>query len=160
MGYRRNKEYVLAFEDDDLAGLEIRARGASVQLLTRGLALADVARNMTGAPTPAERQALNELLMIFGGCPSACSLDHADNLGQHYKSRMISWNFEDDNGEPLAPTAENFLDQDMDVTFAVVMAWIEEVGGTPGPLEMNSNDGGPSEAVSIPMEELSAGQQF
>lgn len=160
MGYRRNKEYVLAFEDEGLAGLEIRARGASVQLLMRGLALADVARNLAGMPTPAERQSINELLMIFGGCPAACSLNHADNLGQHYKSRMISWNFEDDNGEPLAPTAENFLDQDMEVTLSVVMAWIEEVGGTPGPLETNSSGGGPLEAESIPMETLSAGQLF
>lgn len=164
MGYRRNKVYVLGFEHEDLAGLEIRARGASVHLLMRATALAEIAQNIAGTPTEHERSAIAELVSVFAGCPAGCRIDHIDAFGsgsgQHYSSRIISWNFEDEDGAPIDPTPENFFEQDLDLTLPVVMAWIEEIGGTPGPLEMPSSAGGPSEGESIPMDVLSDGQQF
>lgn len=164
-GYRRNKVYVLAFEDPELKGLEIRARGASVHLVLRAASLADAVNGITGIPSASQREALDEFFRIFAGCPAGCTMDHSEafsgSTDRHYTTRMLSWNFEDDAGRPIEPTFENFTEQDIDLTLPVVLAWIEEVGGTPsGPLDSSSNSGGPALAESIPMETLSAGQQF
>lgn len=166
MGYQRNKTYVLAFEEPDLAGLEIKARGASVQIVMHAAALADSLQGMSrgGMPSADQRHNVNELISLFGGCLAGCQADHSQAFGapgQHFASRVKSWNFEDEDGQPLSPTPANFAEQDLDLTLPVIMAWIEAVAGAgAGPLDEKSTDGSPSAAESIPMETLSDGRQF
>lgn len=167
-GYQRNKTYALYFDDadPDLKGLEIKARGCSVQILMHAAALADTLKGMAGSPTARQRRDINELVSLFGGCMPGCGQDHAEALGQtesgsrHFTSRIKGWNFLDDDGEPLAPTPDSFAGQDMDLTIPVIMAWIDAVSGTPGPLDESSSSGGPSVAQSPPMEPLSGVQEF
>jgi hypothetical protein len=164
MGYKRNKTYTLTFEAEDLAGLEIKARGASVGVMMYAAALAEVLDNLDAAPNAEERRKIEELIRVFAGCPDGCDWDHSDALGeagQHFTSRIKEWNFEDEDGAPLSPTYRNFASQDMDLTMPVIMAWINGVSGSgSAPLDETANAGGPSGVESIPMAELSGGQSF
>lgn len=164
MGYKRTKTYTLTFEDEDLAGLEIKARGASIGVMMYASTLAEVLDQLDAAPNAEERRKIEELIRIFAGCPNGCDWDHSDALGeagQHFTSRIKEWNFEDEDGAPLSSTYRNFASQDMDLTMAVIMAWINGVSGSgSAPLDESANDGGLSEVELIPMDELYAGQQF
>lgn len=163
-GYRRSKTYVMTFEDEDLAGLEIKARGASLGMMMHAAALAGVLDGMTGTPTAQQRDSLNELVRLFAGCPARCQREHDPDVlepGKHFHSRIREWNFEDDDGDPLPPGHDGFADQDMELQIAVIFAWIDTVSGSGGgPLGENSNDGTPSAEESIPMETLSDGRHF
>lgn len=164
MGYKRNKVYVLSFEDEDLAGLEIKARGASVGVMMYAAVLANALDDLDAAPTADQRRKVEELIRVFAGCPDGCDWDHSDALGEpgmHFVSRIKEWNFEDDNDQPIEPSYRNFRNEDMDLTMSVIMAWIEHVSGSgSGPLDPTANDGGPSGVESIPMDALSDGQLF
>ena len=164
MGYQRNKTYTLTFESEDLAGLEIKARGASIAVLTYAASLAEVLDNLDSAPNAEKRGQISELLRVFAGCPDGCDWDHSLALGepgQHFTSRIKEWNFEDEDGEPLPPTYRNFAAQDYDLQMPVIVAWIAGIGGNgSAPLEQSANDGGPLEVESIPMDALSDGRQF
>lgn len=157
MGYKRSKTYRLTFEDADLAGLEIVARGASMARVMRAGRLAGKLEGIKGIPTAEQEEQTDELLRLFSGCPPECTRVH-DGLSadEHYTSRIVSWNFEDDDDKPIEPSYFNFKDQDMDLTMAVIFAWIDAVVGTPGPLDESSKNGGLPEGVSVPMEALSA----
>jgi hypothetical protein len=164
MGYKRTKTYELTFESEDLAGLEIKARGASIGVMMYASSLAEVLDKLDAAPNADERRKVEELIRIFAGCPDGCDWDHTEALGepgQHFTSRIREWNFEDDGGAPLTPSYREFAAQDMDLTMPVILSWISGVSGSgSGPLGESASDGGPSEVESIPMEELSAGRQF
>lgn len=164
MRYQRNKTYTLYFDSEDLEGLEIKTRGASLGIMLHAATLAGVLENVKGTPTADERAQLAELISLFAGCPSGCAVQHeveAFAPGQHFTSRIKEWNFDDDEGHPLPPDYDGFADQDMDLQLAVILTWIDAVsGGSSGPLDEKSSDGQPSAAESIPMETLSAGQLF
>lgn len=157
MGYRRNKTYLLTFEDPEFEGLEIRTRGLSINRAMQTMELAKVLDDREGYTTE-ELRALDTLMRIFAGCPAGCDQEHPELAGQsggHFTSRIVSWNLEDEYGNALEPGYRAFTDQDADFTVDVLMAWLEGVMGTPGPLDGTSNDGKPPEVVSIPMETLS-----
>lgn len=158
MGYQRNKAYVLSFDDPELEGLEIRARGLSINRAAQAMALADVFDRNSESFSPRELDRLDTLMRMFAGCPAGCTREHEELIGQgggHFNSRIISWNLEDDAGRPLEPGYESFTDQDADFTVSVVLSWLNGVLGTSGPLDGTSSDGKPPEVVSIPMETLS-----
>lgn len=164
MGYRRNKTYTLTFESEDLAGLEIKARGASVGVMMYAAEVAGVLDGLTAAPNAEQRRQVDELIRLFAGCPAGCDMDHVDALGEsgrHFTTRIKEWNFEDEDGEPLDPTYRAFSSQDMELTMPVILAWIHGVsGGGSAPLDETANDGGQSGVESIPMVTLSDGRQF
>src|SRR5690348_6784001 len=68
---------------------------------------------------------------------------------------LISWNLEDENGDPVPTSAESLLDQDQPFLIALLDAWMGQAIKVSGPLGSDSPSGEPSPEVSIPMEPLS-----
>lgn len=120
MGFQR-KAYKLVWPDESRwAGLEVRVRGMSIEELDEVSSLNAQAGGKTGP-----------LLDIL-------------------ETAILSWNFEDEDGNPVP--VENFRKEDATMLLAIVSAWTEVVGDVPTPLPMNSSDGEKSAEALIPME--------
>jgi hypothetical protein len=154
MGFKRGT-YLLTFDDPRLEGLEIRARGASVAEVATVMGLAYLAGKDVTKEDMAE---LDILFRLFAGCPQLCTWAHEDRAGQHYVSKIISWNLEDDDDTPVAPSYEQLVSEEMAFQVSTVMNWLDAVLGTPGELGKDSSSGGPLAEESIPMETLSLAQ--
>jgi hypothetical protein len=135
-GYDRKahaKVFLLKFEDEEMAGLEVRVRTTSMAGMTSMAKLSGLAN---GREITAE------------------DIDQLDPLFDLFVSCLESWNLEDD-GEPVPITKAALLEQDLDFTLSLISAWIEAAAGVAAPLEERSNAGGLSLAGSIPMDTLS-----
>lgn len=131
-GYKRQRTtYKLKFADPAMEGLEVVARSASVQTLLKITSLADAA-----SENP-ETQVVHEVLALFGDA-------------------LVSWNLEDDDGNPVPADAMGLASQDMDFVMAVIMAWVQAVSQVAPPLPAASSNGHkPGLEASLPMEPLS-----
>lgn len=99
MGYKRSlKVFDMTFEE--FPGLEVRARSVPVGKLMEVLRLTDSIR---GGDTGEE--AVSELFGWFSG-------------------RIVSWNYQDEEGHDLPPTLETFLEDDFDFVMKLVMGWV------------------------------------
>lgn len=151
MGYKRNKVYLLTFDDPEFEGLEIRCKGASIGAVTGAVSFT----NWTDKDfTPEMAKDLPRVVRILAGCSVDCIEKH-DELpeGQtHYANRIVSWNLEEEDGTAVPANYEGLLSQDIDFVMAVCFAWMDGVVGTPGPLDGNSLAGGQSVEALIPME--------
>ncbi|WP_377271929.1 hypothetical protein [Peterkaempfera sp. SMS 1(5)a] len=67
-------------------------------------------------------------------------------------ANLVSWNAEDEDGQPIPATIDGILAQDVAFNVAVIDAWTEAINGVPAPLSQTSSDGQPSLEASIPME--------
>ncbi|MFC5834659.1 hypothetical protein [Nonomuraea insulae] len=133
MGYKRPaRVYKLVFnEDDDMAGLEVKARSMSTGGLLDMAPLLDL--QLSASPTAEEMESIAELLERFAGV-------------------LVSWNLEDDDDEPVPATLEGLLDQDIDFVLRIILAWADAISGVPAPLDGLSPGGEPSLVASIPMD--------
>lgn len=160
MGFKRSKVFVLAFEGEEFEGLEVKARGATVASMLGAVDLLNTFGDEKASAAKLSASDLAEvgrLFRVLAGCPAEC-LDQHEELppGQeHYLNRLVSWNLEEDDGTPVPADYHGLMSQDIDFAIELVMAWLDGVLGTPGPLEPSSNDGMPPAGVSIPMETLS-----
>lgn len=153
MGFKeKRRTFVLTFpEDSDYAGLEVRAKSISFGQL---MGVLDLARLGDGGKK-------------FG----VEDIQDIDKMIRMFASRLVSWNLEDEDGHPASLEPQDIdgrretpaearyralMDRDMDMVMDMVLAWLDGMVGTPGPLDGTSHSGGPSEEVSIPMEPLSA----
>lgn len=69
---------------------------------------------------------------------------------------LVEWNVEDDDGEPVPTTVAGLMSLDLPFVQMIIEAWRDEMERVATPLGPSSSGGGQSEAVSIPMETLSA----
>lgn len=133
MGYKRDKKvYKLSFSDPEMAGLEVRTRGLGVgelMELSRLVDMPTVTREDKEAKT---RRSVESLF-----------------------SAIVSWNLEDENGNPVEPTLENLYREDEEFVATLLVAWMTAVAGVSPPLNQQSSAGKPSVEASIPMELLS-----
>jgi hypothetical protein len=77
---------------------------------------------------------------------------------KRFADHLISWNLEDEHGNPVPTTEEALRQQDHDLVLALNNAWVQHVVGVhdADPLPETSTSGAPSLEVSaIPMEALS-----
>lgn len=76
-----------------------------------------------------------------------------DRLGKS----IVSWNYEDDDGNPIPPTPEEFASIDQREAMALASAWLDGLAGVheADPLPASSPSGELSQVASIPMEALS-----
>jgi hypothetical protein len=119
--------YNLVF--DDLDGLEVRAHGTSV---------GQVKKFMTFKEGGRSAEQVEELIAAFS-------------------KALISWNLEDDGGQPVPATAEGIDDfPDSNLVLAIVNAWVETVTGVDGDLGKDLPSGRQFPEASLPMETLSA----
>ncbi|MFJ8146553.1 hypothetical protein ACIQ6R_16000 [Streptomyces sp. NPDC096048] len=64
---------------------------------------------------------------------------------------LVSWNVEDDEGQPVPCTFEGVCSQDTAMVSAILDAGQKAASGVSDPLPQSSPDGEPSPAVPIPM---------
>ncbi|MEV0618539.1 hypothetical protein AB0I81_34790 [Nonomuraea sp. NPDC050404] len=132
MGYKRPaKVYKLVFAEDDMEGLEVKARSMSTGALLDMAPLFDL--KLSASPTAEEMESIAELLEKFAEV-------------------LVSWNLEDEDDQPVSATLEGLLDQDIDFVMRIILAWADAISGVPAPLPHPSPGGEPSLAASIPMD--------
>jgi len=66
-------------------------------------------------------------------------------------ARLVSWNVEDDQGQPVPATHEGVRSQDSVMIGAIISALREATSGVPAPLPETSPSGETSPAPPIPM---------
>ena len=77
-----------------------------------------------------------------------------DEISSQFVANLVSWNLEDEDGEPVPTTAEGVDDQDFSFVMAVVNTWMDVITG-PGPdLGKDSNSGGNFPGQPLTMEAL------
>ncbi|NUS79148.1 MAG: hypothetical protein HOV70_23520 [Streptomyces sp.] len=81
------------------------------------------------------------------------------NIVKALVQRLVSWNVEDDQGQPVPTTFEGVCTQDGAMVLAILSALRQANSGVPDPLPQSSPDGEPSPAVPIPMAPLSESPQ-
>ncbi len=130
-GYRhQGKIYKLKFEDYD--GLEVVARSMPIGQFLDIARLADLD---VKSVKPADIKKLSGLFEAFAKC-------------------LISWNLEDEEGDPVPATLEAVLAQETDFTLDIVMTWITTLTSVSSPLEKSSSNGDQSLEQSLKMESL------
>lgn len=128
MGYvPKRKTYALDFTDTDLDGLEITLRGMTTGEMIYAMEMREAAGEDAGG------RELAELLQLMA-------------------NKVVDWNVEDDQGQPVEPTLAAIHDQDPEFNFAILDAWLTAINGVPAPLDETSSDGELSLVASIPMD--------
>lgn len=137
-GYQRDREpgfrpgrkvYRLVFEDGHpLAGLVVRARSASTAQFLEITDLADAA--------------------AFG-------TEQIKQMMRQFAEVLLSWNLEDEDGEPVPATFEGLRSQEFELVNTVIMKWMDAVAGVSPPLDQPASGGPLSPVVSLPMAPLS-----
>ena len=139
MGYKR-KLYVLKWpEGHELAGLEVTTKGLPVKKLFELVQLSGV---------------------LTGEADVATKVTVADELFMGFAERLVSWNLEDDDDNPVPADLIGVTDQDFDFMVGLIMTWMDAVSSVDIPLPSPSPPGGSSETepdgvASIPVETLS-----
>lgn len=128
----KKKLYKLVFaQDTDMAGLEVTMSSVSMGALLRLQEMAgradEIAKDMAQ---------FREIVAVFAGA-------------------MLGWNLDDDFDHPVPVTVDGILTQDPDFIMAIIGEWIKAISAVPDPLGVGSTSGGPSPAVSLPMEPVS-----
>lgn len=114
MGYTRTKTFDMRFKEGEMAGLEVRCRRVSVGTLFDVGAIVDRRKESKEAFAAA----VEELAKV-----------------------IVSWNYEDDDGNPVPISVETLLEEDADFVLGLFRAWTDALGGVPAPLEQASPDG-------------------
>ena len=139
-GYRRKSTILrLVWPKDSIyAGLVVRARTASLGQLFDISELASGAERITSE-----------------------NLDTVKLLYKTFADRLVSWNYQDETGRPIEPTAENLHKEEHPFVMALVYAWLDAVQGVikpDGPLDSGDTPPGPPDDVPLPMELLTPEQ--
>lgn len=140
MGHRRKSTiYKLTFDEshgEELAGLEVVARGASLGQLFDIAKLGNV-----------------DLLALL-----ETGIDELRGIYEGFPSRLIDWNHEDEEGRPVSATAENFFDEDYSLTLPIVVAWVNTIRADPKNAEtiglkrtIESDGRAPEDLSDLPM---------
>jgi hypothetical protein len=136
-GYVRPRTLVLRWADGEFAGLEIRAKRASLETFFK---FAPIIDGGIDTSTPKGREEYLALVLEFG-------------------TYLVSWNLQDEdehgNKTPIPCTPEEFIASDPRFFREVLDQWAEAIAGVAAPLEQPSPSGGPFQEVSLPMEPLS-----
>lgn len=133
--------YKLKFADGALEGLEVVCGDLSAGELASMMRLASGLEDLDNvdALTP-------DLAVKFS--------DGLDQLFKVIGDGIISWNVER-RGVALPPDEEGVRQVPFNRALGIFHAWLEAAGGVDDPLDVASNGGPPSVAVSLPMAPLS-----
>ncbi len=133
MGFKR-KTYKLKWpEGHDLHGLEIRLAGMNMEELQTLASMKEAAQEAQ------QSKDISQITPLF----------------DLFADKLISWNYEEDDGTPIAATAEEVRKLDITVFIPAVLGWTDAVASVASPLKKSSSSGEVPQGVSIPMEVLS-----
>jgi hypothetical protein len=122
MGFRPQRTiYHLTFEDvPELKGLEIRIQSCTIR-------------------------ELNEM----ASAGETATEDDNDAMTEMFVRKLVSWNIEDDAGQPVPISTEGVESQEPSLLAAVIMAWQKAMVAVPDPLRSDSLNGRSSEEASL-----------
>lgn len=134
MGFQVPKLLKLKFDEGDYAGAEIGCRmNVPSQLLLDIGAIGEAFERNDGAAI--------------------------DDLSRQFAEEVLhSWNLEDEDGQPVTPSADEFMDLPLPLRVSVLQSWASKVADIPDPLGRRSKPitgDVPPAPASIPMEVLS-----
>lgn len=137
MGYvRQRKVYRLRFDDEEMNGLEVRAKSVPLGTFLDLVKLMDLdTRSISGS----DAGKLDELFEGFAGA-------------------LVDWNLEEPEGVPVPATFEGLKSQDTDFSLYIVRAWVGALSQIPDFLPPGSSNGGRSLELEMPMESRSPSQ--
>ena len=75
-----------------------------------------------------------------------------------FAGALVSWNLEDEDGEPIPADLAGVLSNDFDLNLELIGAWLDAASGAATPLGRPSTSGSPSLEASLPMDPLSPSQ--
>jgi hypothetical protein len=133
MGYKVQQTiYKLRFaEDDEFAGVEVKARGVGMgKLLKLGKLVGKLSE---GAKETDFIEAMEDEVLVS------------------FAKSLVSWNLEDEDDNPIPATLESLMDDDLlppKLVFTIISEWIEQQGAVDGPLDGSSVTGKNSEVPS------------
>ena len=136
-GFRKKSQlYTLKWaEGQELAGLEVVTKGLTIDRLNSILPLAESLQD-TGRSLPDK-------------------MAEADKLFRSFARSLVSWNLEDEDGNPVPATYEGVADQDFDFALKLILVWVDSVAGVDIPLPPSSASGASALEGSLPMAPLS-----
>lgn len=141
MGYRPQRQLIkLDFSETEHAGLEITTKRISVDGLLSFVGLIDKAEQFDSKAFKPE------------------DLEIVEDLFGRFAAVLVSWNVEDDDGQPVPATREGLGTQDFGFVLFIISTWFMSMSQAPPPLPSGSKPGGPPPEASLPMEALSASQ--
>jgi hypothetical protein len=126
------KIFKLVFAEEDLVGMEVRARSIPLGDFLRVTELAEYAENASGV------EALTKISELFSSFVFA----------------LESWNLQTEDGDPIPASVDGLYRLDFDLAMSIIMAWLGAMSAVPDPLAGRSSDGGRSLEASIPMAPL------
>lgn len=133
MGFRTAKKTItLRFEEPELEGLEIRAASATVGEVIDYTHMAE-----------AIEKANNDE-----------KVDSFSNLLDLFATKLIGWNLEEENGDPIPATREGLRSLDLELARDIAKAWLQGVIGVSTPLPKPSTTGERALLGSETMEPL------
>jgi hypothetical protein len=130
MGYRRPvKAFRLKFADEDMAGLEVTARSLPIGEFLNLTELATLEKDDAAGAM----KATADLFRVLAGA-------------------LMSWNLEDDFGDPVPADYDGIVRQELDFVMKIVNAWMSAMAEVDIPLPPGSAGGVPSGLEqSLPM---------
>lgn len=136
MGYSRGfrkepKHYRLTFEDPTYEGFEAICKSLSLEDM---LSITQMASD------------------IQGGDMSKVEVSRQYEL---FADALLSWNLEDEVGNPVPTTYEALKAQDVDFVSDLLQAWMQAVMSVSRPLKSDSNSGETSAALMAAMDDSS-----
>lgn len=132
MGYRLARTvYRLTFPEFE--GLEVMVKSLSTGDLMKIMELSD---RVSSEKSSAEEAKSTEALL------------------RRFTKALITWNLEDEDGDPIGVTYEDVADQELPFVKRIIEAWIEVVAGVSEDLGKGSNSGPQFPEVSLPMASL------
>jgi hypothetical protein len=140
MGFTpKSTVYLLQFEGEDLAGLEVRMRAAKLGVLFIG----------------PEAFAVDERMQA-GEKPTAADLEAVTFEFRSLADHLVSWNLDDDGGNPVPATLEGLKTLEVPLVARITKAWQSAMKEVPAPLSKRSSNGALPDLSSIPMASIPA----
>lgn len=130
---RERKLYQLNFEGTDLDGLEVIMKGVSLE---RFIAFSRVAAELESA--------------------DGRTIENIEAQFQFLAEALVSWNLDDEDGDPVPATYEGLKEQDISDVNAIMVGYMQAISSVPKALNSDSPSGGISEEQSLGLASLSS----
>lgn len=77
-----------------------------------------------------------------------------EEIGKLVVSKIVSWNLEDENGQPVPVTVEEFDELDFSLVLKIVNSWLDRMTGVSDDLGKDSSSGAKFPGQPVTMEAL------
>jgi hypothetical protein len=135
-GFRRKRRTIKIVFQGDLDGLVITAHSVSMDTF---LEFEELSNRYFDGKTGKDEEA-------------SMAIQSLRRMLDMFADVLVSWNLEDEDGEPVPATREELGREDPGFVFDVIVKWMEAVAGVSAPLSETSSSGETSAELSLPMD--------